>query len=88
MAADDPEDDLGAQLEKELNEAVGAVFARHEHSMVTKWVALVETIDADGERGVWPMTSEGVKAWDTNGLLLHGLFMQQAQITAEYLSGD
>lgn len=73
-------EDLGAVIERELNDAIAEVLARHEKSMVTKWVAMVETMDSNGVRGLWPMTSPDVKAWDITGMLLHGLHLEQAQI--------
>jgi len=78
-------DDLGPFLEQVIGDAIANAIGEHEHGMVTKWVALVESIDADGERGLWTMTSDGVKAWDTVGLLQHGLHLQQAQTLAARL---
>ncbi|PWR08588.1 hypothetical protein DKT68_15340 [Micromonospora acroterricola] len=72
-------DDVGPAIERDLADAIANVLAEHEKSMVTKWVALVESMDADGDRGLWTLTSDGVKAWDTVGLLQHGLHIQQAQ---------
>lgn len=79
-------DDPGPAIERDLADAIAAVLAKHETSMVTKWVALIETMDQDGERGMWTMTSDNVKAWDTTGMLMHGLHIQQAQITADTLA--
>lgn len=76
--ASDP-DDLGPVLEQAIGAAVEAQVSQHERGFVTKWVALVESVNADGERGLWTMTSDDVKAWDTCGLLVHALHLQQAQ---------
>lgn len=72
-------DDLGTVLERAIGSAIEAQVSEHEHGLVVKWVALVETLDSTGERGMWTMTSADVKAWDTVGLLQHGLHLQQAQ---------
>lgn len=40
--------------------------------ITTRWVFLVETIGADGERGVWMQAPPGAKPWDTLGLLRQG----------------
>lgn len=74
-------DDLEAAIDKAINEAVGT----HERGFVTKWVALIETVDPEGERGLWTFTSEDVKAWDTVGLLQHGLHIQHGQTLMPYL---
>ncbi len=80
---------MGEAIGHALGEAIGAVLAKYEGSMVTKWVALVETIDQDGKRGMWPLTSDDMKAWDIKGMLLHALDMEQGQTLAEYVGeGD
>lgn len=79
--ADEP---LGRQLERVIGEAIYNAVGQHEKAMVTKWVALVESIDTDGARGVWTMTSDDVKSWDTLGLLQYGLALQNAQIAGGY----
>ena len=67
-------------MEEDLNHAIAEVIQRHEDGgLVTRWVALVETIDTDGKAGLWTMTSDGLKAWDTVGILGHGLDLQRAQ---------
>ena len=65
-------------VEQELADAIADVLARHDRSLTTKFVALVEVIDGDGERGLWTFTHEGATAWDTKGMLLHALDMELA----------
>ena len=72
-------EDLGPLLERVIGDAISGAVAQHERGFVTKWVALVESVDPDGTRGLWTMTSPDVKAWDTVGLLQHGLHLQQWQ---------
>lgn len=74
--------DLGPIIEQDLAEAIATVLAKHEQSMVIKWVALIEVMGSSGGRSLWTMTSDGVMAWDTVGLLQHGLHIQQAQTLA------
>ena len=69
----------GAAIEADLGQAIADTLAKHEGGFVTKWVALIETVDPDGERGLWAATSDDVKAWDTMGLLQYGLQLQVAQ---------
>lgn len=67
-------------LEEDLNHAIAEVIQRHENgALVTRWVALIETIDHDGQAGLWTTTSDGLKAWDTVGMVGHALDLQRAQ---------
>lgn len=67
-------------LEEDLNHAIAEVIQRHEQgALVTRWVALIETIDSDGHPGLWTTTSDGLKAWDTVGMLGHAMDLQRAQ---------
>lgn len=72
-------DDLGVVLQAAVAKAIGDGVSEHEGGFVTKWVALVESVDPEGARGLWTLTSDDVMAWDTVGLLQHGLHLQQAQ---------
>lgn len=74
-----PDEPDGTAIEQEIGAAIADVLARHENGFTTKWLALVETIDADGESGLWTLTSDDLKAWDTVGMLTHGLHLQMRQ---------
>jgi hypothetical protein len=76
--------DLGELIEADLNKAISTVIAQHEGGFVTKWVALIETAGPDGQRGLWPCTSEGATPWDTGGMLRYALDLE----TAKTLRGD
>lgn len=69
----------GEAIEREIGKAIADVLARHEGGFVTRWLAVVEVIDGDGDRGLWTTTSEDLTAWDTCGLLTHALHMQLRQ---------
>lgn len=75
-------------ISRELEKALASAIGRHEVGMVTRWVALVESVDADGVRGVWPLTAEGMSAWDTLGLLSWGLEIERASIHRNYPGTD
>lgn len=68
----------GGAIEHELGDAMASVLARHERSMATKWVALIETMDGDGQRGIWTLTSSEATAWDTLGMLTYAIQLEQA----------
>jgi hypothetical protein len=67
-------------METDLNNAIAEVISKHEErGLVTKWIALIETLDAEGARGMWTATSDGLTAWDTDGMLHHALNLQKAE---------
>lgn len=67
----------GNRLEKDIGKAIANVLVEHEGGFVTRWIALIEIIDNEGQRGLWTTTSDELTAWDTCGLLTHALHMQQ-----------
>jgi hypothetical protein len=75
----------GEQIEPAPGKAIEQVIAEQERGFVLKWVAIVETCGEDGSRGVWTMTSNDVKAWDTLGLLEYGKQLQVAQVINDRL---
>lgn len=75
----------GVPLQDALNDAIHQAVRDREGEYVTKWIALVEAVDDDGTVGLWTMTSDNVMAWDTVGMLQHGLHLQQAKTLATKL---
>lgn len=49
-----------------------------EAEMVTRWVALIEVMDAEGDRAAYVMAPQGAKPWDTLGLLTFAIQTEQA----------
>lgn len=80
----------GPAIEAELNDHIAITFADHG-GLVTKWVAIIEAIgtapdtDAVGpgtDTELWTLTSDGLKAWDTEGMLSHALTKLRTQSAA------
>ena len=69
----------GESIREDLHNELTRVLQKVEPGMVTKWVILAETIDADGDRGLWSLCSESATAWDTLGLLQFALHREQAK---------
>lgn len=42
-----------------------------------KFALIMEAIDADGSRNLYMATSDGQRAWDTLGLLMYGIQVEQ-----------
>lgn len=75
-------------ISRELEQALASAIGRHEVGMVTRWVALVESVDAEGIRGVWPLTADGMTSWDTLGLLSWGLELEKAAVHRTHPEAD
>lgn len=67
------------QMRQSMGGAISTALATQDE-MVTKWVAIVESIDNDGLRALWLLTDEGAKPWDTLGMLTFGI--QQEQVAS------
>lgn len=65
----------------EIRDSVGSAMAQAvagQSEMVTRWVAVVEVMDADGQRSAYLMAPDGAKPWDTLGLLTFAVQVEQA----------
>lgn len=71
-------DDFAERLENSIGSALGDM-------LVTKWVALVETIEEDGPRALYIAGSDGLQAWDTQGMLKYALAREDAAVAADLL---
>lgn len=72
----------------DLDDVLRDVIRKQETSMVTRWVVLVETIDEEGERGLWALASSENRAWDTKGMLQQALDYEQAKTLKDLLEDD
>lgn len=73
-------DEEGQAFQQEMTEAIASVLSKYERSMITKWVALIETVTLeDGERSLWQIASEETKSWDVKGMLHHALDQETAK---------
>lgn len=72
-------------LEEDVSRAVGNVLARYDNApgMVTRWVAVVETMGADGKRYLWNLQSPGLLRWDALGLHAYATQIEQAAVVHE-----
>lgn len=77
----------GAALEAALDQSISDVLATAGH-MVNRWIAIVEVVDESGDRACWTFTADGMKRWDSLGLLQYGLVAEQTADIAEGPGGD
>lgn len=56
------------RVQQAIADGLAAAVAT-EGEMLNGWVAIVETIDANGERGLWSMAAPEMKHWQTLGFL-------------------
>ncbi len=65
-------------LAKDLQEALSQVLHQHGGpSIVTKYVVLVETAEAAGERPMWVLADPTAKTWEIKGMLTHALDIER-----------
>lgn len=81
-------DDLSEKLEEAVGVAINQAMTEIGGSFVIKWVAAVEVMTPDGERGVWSFTSPDATRWDIFGLLHELEHFQVATMTAEIIRRD
>lgn len=63
----------------QLGSAVASVLGE-QGQMATRWVVLVEVIDAEGERGLWLESPDDMRAWDVLGLLGYAKALEEAKV--------
>lgn len=71
------------ELEQAIDRAVSDVFAS-TGQMVNRWLAVIEVVDEEGDRGLWTFTAGGMKRWDSLGMLAEAQLAEQAAV----LRGD
>lgn len=65
-----------------MGDTVGAAISNALHTadeMVTRWCAVIETIDGDGQRAAWLLCNDDAKPWDNLGLLAFATQAEQAK---------
>lgn len=65
----------------EVIDSIRSVLGRHGE-MVTRVVAVIETINAEGERAVWTAVPDDSKAWDNIGLLDYALTLERVGLNS------
>lgn len=75
MRSEEGEPDTRAAIQSAITGAIA-----DEGDMVTKWVACVEGINADGERYLWLMADDDTMPWDRLGMLQFALTREQDDI--------
>lgn len=78
---DDSLADTAQSIENAISDSLGTM-------LVTRWVAVIETLEEDGTRGIWVPGSDGLQAWDTIGLLDYALTRDRANVAAEFIGDD
>jgi hypothetical protein len=82
------EDIEAAEMQAAIQEGIGQAVSQAERGILTKWVALVETLGPDGKRGIWALGAEGMLAWEALGMLEYGRMIEQGKQTALFMDGE
>ena len=53
-------------------------------AMLTRFVGIVEVVDADGDRCVWTLVTPGATAWDSLGLMEYGKAIEYAALACTH----
>lgn len=72
----DSNDDGFARLQADLHSALSQVLNNHDQDgpcYLMRFVVLAEVVDRTGARALWQIAADGMKRWDTLGLLQHAL---------------
>lgn len=48
--------------------------------MITRWVVVIESIDENGDKGLWSVAQEDMRIWDSFGLLTSALQTEQIKM--------
>lgn len=68
---------------EEVTRAVSDALANAvSPEMVTRWVACIEVLNEEGARGLWLLSAEGMKAWDSMGMLHFAVAAETAASTS------
>ncbi len=59
-----------------LANAFADIVQQQEHGFVTKWIAIIESVDESGSSGLWTCASDSIAPWEALGLLLYTLVME------------
>lgn len=65
-------EELEQVIDRAISDALGSTG-----QMVTRWLAVVEVVDEDGDRGLWTFAAAGTKRWDTLGMLADAQLREQ-----------
>lgn len=79
---------MDGDLQRAVGDAVSTALQTVENGLLTRWVLLAESIDAEGGRGLWLVAPEDACAWDSIGMLTYALHMEQARVVKRELDGE
>lgn len=65
-----------------MGNAIAQVMFEQDE-MVTRWISIVEIIDANGTKMLWTLAPQEMRAWDSLGLLNFAIQMEQSRSTNE-----
>lgn len=78
-----PDESVTTKLSAAISDVLGT-----QSEMVTKWVVMIESMDEEGNRGVWTVTNEDAMPWDTLGIMMFGIQREQSRLVVDELKRD
>lgn len=70
--------DDAAALSDVAQSALAQAINDHDHAMLIKYVALCEVIETSGERAMWILATDGMKPWESIGLIEYAHDLERA----------
>lgn len=77
-----------AEIRRRIEAALGQIIGEVEGGFVSRWSVVIESAEANGERGVWIMAPADAKSWDTLGMLNYAVAVEQARIVRDQFAPD
>lgn len=72
--------EVGVRLREAVGESLGQLVSELEGGFTTKWIALIESVGADGTRGIWTFAPDDLKSWETMGMLQYALEREKVRM--------
>lgn len=76
---------IGEQIEEAVGNAIVEVMKKLDQSYAVKWVAAIEVMQEDGDKGIWTIVSPVNTRWDTLGMICEMQNIQSAHNIAHII---
>lgn len=69
-----------------MGNAIAQVMFENDE-MVTRWISIVEIVDANGTKMLWTLAPQEMRSWDSLGLLSFAIQLEQSRSVNELREG-
>lgn len=75
-------------MNAEIHEALSTIIAKYGSPITTKWVVLAESIEENGQRGMWMLTTPGQQRWESLGMLHYAIGKETAAEVLNFIQEE